>query len=82
MLRKDFMRKKRKGGKMDPQWLGPFKVARDLGKGFYSLKSIDNNSIVTKRIHGNHLIVYRSEVPSPSSTDQSYCVSERHKLIV
>ena len=33
--KKDFLRNKRKGGKMDPQWLGPYVIATDLDKGFY-----------------------------------------------
>ena len=36
-MKKDFLRRKRKGGKMDPQCLGPYEVTKDLGKGFYTL---------------------------------------------
>ena len=25
---------------MDPQWLGPYEIAADLGKGFYALRLI------------------------------------------
>lgn len=67
---------------MDPQWLGPFKVAKDLGKGFYALKSMEVDTIVTKRINGMHLKIYRSEVPTPSSEDSSSCVSESHRAAV
>lgn len=65
---------------MDPQWLGPFKVARDLGKGFYALESIDGDNIVTKKINGKHLKIYRCEAEVSSFMGlQSYCdVSERH----
>ena len=66
MLKKDFRRKKRKGGKMDPQWLGPYKVAKDLGKGFYALESLQDGSIVIERINGAHLKVY---LTPPSSID-------------
>ena len=66
MLRKDFRRKKREGRKMDPQWLGPSKVAKDLGKGFYTLQSLQGGSIVIKRINGAHLKVYHSLLLSTS----------------
>ena len=56
---------------MDPQWLGPFKVAKDLGKGFYALEGIESDEIATKRINGKHLKLYQTEVPT-SSMDQSY----------
>ena len=39
VLKKDFTRKKRKGGKMDPKWLGPYTITQKLGKGFYKLES-------------------------------------------
>ena len=34
VLKKDFKRKKRKGGKLDDRWLGPYMISKDLGKGF------------------------------------------------
>lgn len=58
MLKKDFKRKKRQGGKMDPQWLGPYRVANDLGKGFYSLENLQDGSKAVERINGAHLKVY------------------------
>ena len=60
MLRKDFRRKKRQGGKMDPQWLGSYQVTHDLGRGFYTLGHLQNGSVVTQRINGAHLKVYLS----------------------
>ena len=53
------MQKKRRGGKLDPQWLGPYLVVNDLGKGFYSLRSMKDNSKV-ERVNGAHLKVYIS----------------------
>ena len=41
VLKKDFTRKKRKGGKLDSKWLGPFRITKVLGKGLYSLESFD-----------------------------------------
>ena len=58
VLKKDFRRKKRKGGCMDPKWLGPYEIIKDLGKGFFALKCIESGDIV-KRVHGAHLKVYQ-----------------------
>ena len=41
---KDFRRKKRKGGKLDVKWLGPYAITSLLGKGFYSLKHEGNGN--------------------------------------
>ncbi|KAL5515870.1 hypothetical protein EMCRGX_G001111 [Ephydatia muelleri] len=71
VLRKDFRRKKRKGGKMDDKWLGPLLVSSELGKGFYSLSDLDGKSIKVKRINGAHLKPYKrssSGEPSPSTS--------------
>ena len=43
---------------MDPQWLGPYLVAKDLGKGFYSLEDLAKGKKVTERINGAHLKIY------------------------
>lgn len=36
--------KQRKGGKMDPAWLGPHFINRSLGKGLYELKNQKGDS--------------------------------------
>ena len=43
---------------MDPKWLSPSQITHDLGKGFYSLVTLDQKKIVTKRIKGAHLKLY------------------------
>ncbi len=55
-MKKDFRRKKRKGGKLDDRWLGPYTISADCGKGFYSLN--DGQKMIVKRINGYHLKVY------------------------
>ena len=62
VLKKDFRRQKRKGGKLDHRWLGPYTIAQDLGKGFYSLS--DGEDIIVKRICGAHLKIYVPPQPS------------------
>lgn len=73
--RKDFRRKNRKGRKMDAEWLGPLLVSHELGKGFYTLASLDGKNVVTKSINGAHLKVLITpslqESPPLVCTDQS-----------
>ena len=66
MLVKDFKRKKRKGGKMDKKWMGPFEINKCLGRGLYSLKSCRSDKILN-RVHGIHLKPYLSPLPSSGS---------------
>ena len=73
VLLKDFTRKKRKGGKLDLKWVGPFRISRNLGKGLYSITPIltgpgESMKSAPKRVHGVHLKVYRTP---PSSPNQS-----------
>ena len=46
VLKKDFLRKKRKGGKLDAKWVGPYKFAKSLGKGLYRLKCVNDSTKV------------------------------------
>ena len=46
VLKKDFRRKRRRGGKMDYRWQGPFALTAVLGKGLYSLKERDGNQVL------------------------------------
>ncbi|KAL5490728.1 hypothetical protein EMCRGX_G015905 [Ephydatia muelleri] len=62
VLKKDFLRKKRKGGKLDPRWLGPYIITQKLSKGFYSLQSVANPSDCVKRVNGAHLKAFHSQV--------------------
>ena len=39
VLLENTAQKQRKGGKMDPVWLGPYRINRSLGKGLYELKN-------------------------------------------
>ncbi|KAL5510421.1 hypothetical protein EMCRGX_G005962 [Ephydatia muelleri] len=58
VLQKNSRRCKCKGGKMDPKSLSPSLITRDLGKDVYSLVTLDQKKIVTKRINGAHLKLY------------------------
>ena len=45
VLKKNFTRRKRKGGKMDYRWQGPYTITTILGKGLFRLKERDGDKI-------------------------------------
>ena len=53
VLKKDFKRKKRKGGKLDARFLVPYVINKKLGRGIYELMTEDGKSTV--RVTGTHL---------------------------
>lgn len=62
VLKKDFIRKKRKGGKLDSTWVGPYTITRVLGKGLYRLESFNNPPTIICRVNGVHLKPWRGKV--------------------
>eukprot|EP00731_Ephydatia_muelleri_P032744 Em0024g288a len=42
VLKKDFRCKKRARGALDPKWLGPYEVMKDIGKGLFLVKRCDD----------------------------------------
>ncbi|KAL5491524.1 hypothetical protein EMCRGX_G016826 [Ephydatia muelleri] len=72
VLKKDFRKKKRKGGKLDFPWVGPYLITRSLGKGFYELQSCGKGRVTTiPRVSHVHIKVYKSLSCSPSRRLQS-----------
>ena len=45
VLKKDFTRKKRKGGKLDYRWQGPYVILASVGKGLYKLKELNGDKV-------------------------------------
>ena len=45
VLKKDFTRSKRKGGKLDYRWQGPFVITATLGKGLFRLKEAAGDKV-------------------------------------
>ena len=81
VFKKDFLRKKRKGGKLDPRWLGPYIITQKLSKGFYSLQSVANPSDCVKQVYGAHLKAFHSQEHMSNSQDLSQSsspLSPRH----
>ena len=60
VLKKDFRRKKRAGGALDPKWLGPYEVIKDIGKGLFLVKRCDNGQVDC--VHGDHLKVFLEQI--------------------
>ena len=58
VLKKDFTRKKRAGGKLDHRWIGPYQISCALGRGLYRLQSAENPTTVVTRVNGVHLKKY------------------------
>ena len=59
LIKKDFKRKKRAGGKLETQYVGPYMIMKIHGKGFYRLKQVGNEECVVERINGAHLKPYQ-----------------------
>ena len=69
VLKKDFTRKKRRGGKLDVRYLGPYIIQRQLQRGTYELVTEDGKSTV--RATGAHLKPYNRSSQSVSLQNQS-----------
>ena len=52
VLKKDFRRKKRRGGRLDYRWEGPFQITALLGKGLYRLKKISGSKVISGSLLG------------------------------
>ena len=57
VLIKDFRRKKRKGGKLDTKWVGPYTIVASLGRGLFRLKDSCTGEIV-QRVNRVHIKQY------------------------
>ncbi|KAL5516122.1 hypothetical protein EMCRGX_G001393 [Ephydatia muelleri] len=82
VLKKDFLRKKRKGGN---RWLGPYIITQKLSKGFYSLQSVANPSDCVKRVNGAHLKAFHSQEHMSNSQNLSQSsspLSPRHSILI
>ena len=64
VLLENTAQKQRKGGKMDPVWLGPYRINRSLGKGLYELKNDTTGEILKKKVNVVRLKLYISRDPA------------------
>lgn len=67
VLVKDFTRKKRKGGKLDPKWIGPYVIQKKLTRGVYTV-ALQNDLSKTRKVTGAHLKLYKK----PSKLSQHF----------
>ena len=58
VLKKDFTRKKRKGGKLDSKWVGPYNIIANLGRGLFRLQQVGDPAKIVQRVNGVHLKEY------------------------
>ena len=58
VLKLDSTRRKRKGGKLDPKYLGPFKIIKALGNGTYHLADPKKPN-TTLKATGSHIKPYK-----------------------
>ena len=80
VLKKDFRRKKRAGGKLDPSWLGPYTIVKALGIGLYSLQGMVEPSKIISRVNGTHLKRYYQ--PIQQVNFKSFIMHECEKCII
>ena len=72
ILLENTYQKQRKGGKMEPLWMGPYIVHQDLGKVLYELKNKDGKLVKKKAyINGLKLYTRRKENPVPPGNESS-----------
>ena len=53
VLKKDFLKKKRVHGKLDPTWVGPYRITRSIGRGLYGLELVEDPKKVVSRVNGS-----------------------------
>ena len=58
VLKKDFTRKRRLGGKLDSKWIGPYSIVANLGKDLFWLQKVDDSTQIVARVNGVHLKPY------------------------
>ena len=59
VLRKDFTRKKQKGGKLDYKCLGPYRITHSIGRRIYRLQLIADPKKTVNRVNSVQLKAYK-----------------------
>ena len=62
VLLENTAQKQRKGGIMDPLWLGPYVISRDLGKRLYELSNL-NKKVIKSKANVNQSKKYVKQLP-------------------
>ena len=79
VLLQNTAQKQRKGGKMDPLWLGPYIIHRYLGKGVYKLAKW-NGKVIKQTANINRLKRYiqRSSIKPPPQSPKKRSLKREH----
>lgn len=73
VLLENTKQKQRKGGKLEPLWLGPYSIHRDLGKGLYELKNTDGK-VLKKKANITRLKRYLDRTQDPPLYQKVTCI--------
>ena len=76
VLLENTVQKQRKGGKLEPAWLGPYTINRSIGKGLYELRR--DGKIVKKKANIARLKMYKKRCRD----DMSHSVQEMVILLL
>ena len=71
VLVKDFTRKKHKGGKLDPKWIGPYIIQKKLSRGVYTVV-LHDDLLKTWKVTDAHLKLYKK--PSKFGKLKIHCL--------
>ena len=71
VLKKDFQREKRAGGKMDTRYVGPYVIVKSINKGIYCLGGVNDHTNIIQKISGAHLKPYKESERYKEHNDSS-----------
>ena len=73
------VKKKRVHSKLDPKWVGPYKIIRSIGRALYGLELVEDPTKVVSRVNGVHLKPYHIPENQPlDSTISNETLDLRH----
>ncbi len=68
---KDFLRKKRAGGKLTAHFKGPYEIKNKVSRGIYSVCSLSDPKNVIKKVSGAHMKPYIDPCNNDSSSESN-----------
>ena len=69
VLVKDFLRKKKAGGKLTARFIGPYKILKKTGRCTYSVRKVSDPNGVIKKVNASHIKPY---IDPPGSKQKRY----------
>ena len=77
VLKKNFSRKKKAGGKLDSRFTGPYVILKVLRKGRYLLRKVTDPAQSRVEVYGGHIKLCKSSRKGLSSTECSLSISSQ-----